>query len=68
MLMRFLSETAAIVDGLDLSRFRLGRVYDLSAALASYLMATGVAVPVLQEAARAVSVTRKPDRRKTPRW
>jgi hypothetical protein len=37
------------IDGLDLTLFDPGKVYDVSAALATYLMASGYAMPVADE-------------------
>ena len=37
------------IDGLDLTQFRAGNVYDVSSALATYLMASSYAMPVADE-------------------
>ena len=37
------------VDGVDLSEFKRGRMYDMSASLATYLMVRGVATLVWAE-------------------
>jgi hypothetical protein len=37
------------VDGVDLSRFEVGLMYDVSPSLATYLIMTGTADPVVDE-------------------
>jgi hypothetical protein len=37
------------IDGIQLDRFRVGETYDMGTTLASYLMAVGAAVPVIDE-------------------
>lgn len=37
------------VDGVDLSSFEVGSMYDVSASLATYLIMTGSADPVVDE-------------------
>lgn len=37
------------IDGIQLDRFRVGETYDIGTTLASYLMAVGAAVPVIDE-------------------
>lgn len=37
------------IDGLDLTLFHPGQVYDVSAALATYLTASGHAMPIADE-------------------
>ena len=45
------------IDGIQLDRFRVGETYDMGTTLASYLMAVGAAVPVIDESpARIVAL------------
>ena len=37
------------IDGIDLERFDVGRVYDVGTSLGNYLMASGCAMPVADE-------------------
>jgi hypothetical protein len=37
------------VDGMPLDRFHVGEMYEVGTTLASYLLATGAAVPILDE-------------------
>ena len=37
------------LDGIDLERFDVGRVYDVGTSLGNYLMASGYAMPVADE-------------------
>jgi hypothetical protein len=37
------------IDGIDLTRFQVGQVYDMGPSLANYLMASGYAMPVVDE-------------------
>lgn len=37
------------VDGMPLDRFHIGEMYEVGTTLASYLLATGAAVPILDE-------------------
>jgi len=37
------------IDGIDLERFEVGRVYEVGTSLGNYLMAPGSAMPVLDE-------------------
>jgi hypothetical protein len=37
------------IDGIDLERFEVGRVYEVGTSLGNYLMASGYAMPVLDE-------------------
>ena len=37
------------IDGIDLTNFQVGRVYDLAPVLANYLLASGYAMPVRDE-------------------
>ena len=37
------------IDGIDLERFEVGRVYEVGTSLGHYLMASGYAMPVLDE-------------------
>jgi hypothetical protein len=39
------------LDGIDLTRFEVGRIYDIGSSLANYLLASGYAVPVTDERA-----------------
>ena len=49
MRIRVLTPMKGFIDGLDLTQFRVGTVYDVSAALATYLMASCYAMPVTDE-------------------
>ena len=37
------------IDAIDLERFEVGRVYEVGTSLGNYLMASGYAMPVLDE-------------------
>ena len=37
------------IDGIDLERFEVGRVYEVGTSLGNYLMASGYAMPVADE-------------------
>jgi hypothetical protein len=37
------------IDGINLEQFKVGQVYDIGTSLASYLLASGYAVPVNDE-------------------
>ena len=44
---------SASIDGLQLSRFQPGKVYDVETSVGTYLLAIGAAEPVIEEAATA---------------
>ena len=49
------------IDGLQLSHFQVGELYDVGTSLGSYLLALGAAEPVLDEkAAKIVQITPTP--------
>jgi hypothetical protein len=37
------------IDGIDLERFEVDRIYDMGTSLGSYLMSSGYAMPVADE-------------------
>ena len=47
MRIRITEPLAGSIDGIQLDRFRVGETYDMGTTLASYLMAVGAAVPVV---------------------
>jgi len=49
MRVRIVSPINGSIDGIDLSKFRIDVVYEMSTSLANYLMASGYAVPVMDE-------------------
>lgn len=49
MRVRIVSPMKGSIDGIDLSKFRIDFVYDMSTTLANYLMASGYAVPVIDD-------------------
>lgn len=51
------------VDGVALSRYVPGEVYDVSETLANYLVLEGLALPEMRKSTR-VKVKKKPDRRR----
>ena len=50
MLLKVLRKPDRPVDDVDLSRFQVGRVYEVGTRLANYLLASGFAEPVLATA------------------
>ena len=52
-----------VLDGMALKRYIPGEVYNLSAAVADYLVIEGFAVPEMRKRLR-VTARKKPDRRK----
>ena len=61
MRIRVVTPMKGTIDGLDLTLFHTGKVYDVSAALATYLMASGYAMPVTDERpARAIALNDDP--------
>jgi hypothetical protein len=51
MRIRITEPLAGSIDGIQLDRFRVGETYDIGTTLASYLMAVGAAVPVVDNGA-----------------
>ena len=51
------------VDGMALKRYTPGEVYDLSAAMADYLVLQGFALPEMRRRSKPV-LKKKPDRRR----
>lgn len=49
MRIRITERLTGRIDGIQLDRFRVGETYDMGTTLASYLMAVGSAVPVMDE-------------------
>jgi hypothetical protein len=49
MRIRITESLTGSIDGIQLDRFRVGETYDMGTTLASYLMAVGAAVPVMDE-------------------
>jgi hypothetical protein len=49
MRIRIVSVMKGDIDGIDLTKFEIGRVYDMGTSLANYLMASGYAMPVADE-------------------
>jgi hypothetical protein len=49
MRVRIVCPMKGSIDGIDLSKFRIDFVYDMSTTLANYLMASGYAVPVIDD-------------------
>ena len=47
------SPPTPFMEGYDVTGFHVGRVYDLSAAIAEYLVVAGFAVPEMRTADRA---------------
>jgi hypothetical protein len=58
------------IDGIQLSRFRVGEVYDMGTSLANYLMACGFAMPVVDEGpALVIPLDRAhPEERRRATW
>jgi hypothetical protein len=57
MRIRITEPLTGSIDGIQLDRFRVGEAYDMGTTLASYLLAVGVAVPVIEESpARIVAL------------
>ena len=52
-----------LLDGMALNRYIPGQVYNLSAAVADYLVVEGFAVPEMRKRLH-VTTRKKPDRRK----
>ena len=46
MRVRILVPMKGTVDGIDLTHFEVGRIYDVGTTLANYLLASGYVVPV----------------------
>jgi hypothetical protein len=46
MRVRILVPMKGTVDGIDLTHFQVGRIYDVGTTLANYLLASGYVVPV----------------------
>jgi hypothetical protein len=59
---RIVKRAAGIVDGMPLSRYVPGEVYDVSPALADYLILQGFARPEMRRSNR-VKLQKKTDRR-----
>jgi hypothetical protein len=49
MRIRITEPLTGSIDGIQLDRFRVGETYDMGTTLASYFMAVGAAVPVVDE-------------------
>jgi hypothetical protein len=49
MRIRITESLKGSIDGIQLDRFRVGETYDMGTTLASYLMAVGAAVPIMDE-------------------
>ncbi|MET0213600.1 MAG: hypothetical protein ABW292_11380 [Vicinamibacterales bacterium] len=49
MRIRITEPLTGSIDGIQLDRFRVGQTYDMGTTLASYFMAVGAAVPVVDE-------------------
>ena len=49
MRIRITEPLTGSIDGIQLDRFRVGETYDIGTPLASYFMAVGAAVPVVDE-------------------
>ena len=49
MWIRITEPLTGSIDGIQLDRFRVGETYDMGTTLASYFMAVGAAVPVVDE-------------------
>jgi hypothetical protein len=49
MQVHIISAMSGQIDGIDLTRFRVGSVYEVGTSLANYLMAAGSAEPVINE-------------------
>jgi hypothetical protein len=46
MRVRILVPMKGTVDGIDLTHFEVGRIYDVGTTLANYLLASGYVIPV----------------------
>ena len=46
MRVRILVPMKGTVDGIDLTHFQVGRIYDVGTTLANYLLASGYVIPV----------------------
>ena len=49
MRVRITTRMDGSVDGIDLTHFEVGQIYDLGPVLANYLLASGYGVPVRDE-------------------
>jgi hypothetical protein len=65
MRVRIVSSMKGDIDGIDLTKFEIGRVYDMGTSLANYLMASGYAVPVADERPALVVPLDEADRHTT---
>jgi hypothetical protein len=49
MRVRITRQIHETVDGIDLTAFEVGQVYDVGTTVANYLLAAGYAIPVVEE-------------------
>ena len=49
MKVRITQAMKGTLDGIDLTKFEVGRVYDMGSALGNYMMASGYGTPVADE-------------------
>lgn len=64
MRLRITRQLSGVLDGVDLSRYRQGFVYDVGTTFAGYLLAMDAAVPLFDEPSRAAdSATNRPARK-----
>ena len=49
MRVRILVPMKGTVDGIDLTHFEVGRIYDVGTTLANYLLASGYVIPVAHD-------------------
>ena len=46
---KIIQQMSGTLDGIDLTKFQVGHVYDIGISFASYLLASGYATPVADE-------------------
>jgi len=66
MRVRITKTLSGSIDGIQLSRFSLGHVYDVSTTLGSYLLAEGMAEPAPNDAPTAILPVEEQMFRKPP--
>lgn len=63
MRLRIIKVMTGEIDGIALSRFRIGHTYDVGTAVGSYLLALRAAVPVIPEPTAHADPRDPPNRR-----
>jgi hypothetical protein len=59
MRVRILVPMKGTIDGIDLTHFEVGQIYDVGTTLANYLLASGYARPVVDKTPEADDVTER---------